>query len=238
MNIDERFILAVREYPFLYDAADPGYHDIRQKDKAWQQISESFQGWSAEECRKRWIALRDSFRKSYKKRRRGQVAKQRPWKYESAMSFIISHLTDRNYSNLTIESGESTDSSCNIAPLFDIIDGAGNQREEHVKIERIETIEECNEIPNAASGITSYTAGTSDPPRSSLHPPVAQSLQEDLHDRKRSSEVYEDALCAFFKAMEKTVRTFSVPMQIEIKGKISNLINEYELKNYRQQVPE
>ncbi|GLH02750.1 Uncharacterized protein GBIM_08730 [Gryllus bimaculatus] len=162
MNIDERFILAVREYPFLYDTADPGYHDNRKKDKAWQQISESFQGWSA-----------------------------------------------------------------------------GNQREEHIKIERIETTEECNEIPNAASGITSYTAGTSDPPRSSLHPPVAQSLQEDLHDRKRSSEVYEeDALCAFFKAMEKTVRTFSVPMQIEIKGKISNLINEYELKNYRQQVPE
>lgn len=42
MNTDELLIESVREYPFLYDVSDPGYHDNRKKDNAWQRISEKF----------------------------------------------------------------------------------------------------------------------------------------------------------------------------------------------------
>lgn len=43
-----------------------------------------------------------------------------------------------------------------------------------------------------------------------------------------------DALCAFFKAT-KQVKVFTVPLQIEIRNKISNLGNKYEIQNYNTQ---
>ncbi|KAF5272901.1 hypothetical protein FQA39_LY07667 [Lamprigera yunnana] len=42
---EELLIESVREYTFLYDPSDAGYHDNKKKDNAWTQISKKFEGW-------------------------------------------------------------------------------------------------------------------------------------------------------------------------------------------------
>ncbi|KAF5283852.1 hypothetical protein FQA39_LY04672 [Lamprigera yunnana] len=46
-------IESVREYTFLYDPSDAGYHDNKKKDNAWIHISEKFEGWPAKFSSKR-----------------------------------------------------------------------------------------------------------------------------------------------------------------------------------------
>ncbi|KAF7383862.1 hypothetical protein HZH68_014619 [Vespula germanica] len=249
MNTDELLIESVREYPFLYDVSDPRYHDNRKKDNAWQRISEKFDSSTAIICRKRWIALRDSFRKVYKKRRNmsGEAAKQkRPWKYENIISFIIPHIGERNQiTNLTLNFEESNDSVSQTVSLDDSDINIGDIKKE-IEIapqglqqsndQSQQTI--LNKRKSLSNKLTSRTSTEKDNDKDNAHSSVVQTLQDNFESKKNNSNEYgvqTDPLTAFFKAMEETVRTFSLPIQIEIKGKIAGLVNEYELKNYQMQ---
>ncbi|XP_028146890.2 transcription factor Adf-1-like [Diabrotica virgifera virgifera] len=253
--MDELLIESVREYPFLYDASEPGYHDSKKKDNAWVQISENFDQWTADDCRKKWIALRDSFRKAYRKRRTtsGQAAKQiRPWKFEKVMSFIIPYIAERHQiSNLARDSESSNtsyidadtevevdnlekDSECE--PIED--DGTVENSQQVTDDDMISKLNTSHKVSTVASKKKHSAVKNVAVPLQSP-PPVAQVLQEYLQARKNKTETIaterSDALSSFFKAMEQTVRTFSLPLQIEIKGIISNLVTDYELRNYNFQ---
>ncbi|KAL2737670.1 transcription factor Adf-1-like [Vespula squamosa] len=269
MNTDELLIESVREYPFLYDVSDPGYHDNRKKDNAWQRISEKFNSstvffngiWDsifqirliisrhAIICRKRWIALRDSFRKVYKKRRNmsGEAAKQkRPWKYENIISFIIPHIGERNQiTNLTFNFEESNDSVSQTVSLDDSDINISDIKKEMEIAPQI-GLQQSNDQSQqttlnkrkSLSNVTVRTPIEKDNDKGNAHLSIAQTLQDNFESKKNNSNEYgvqTDPLTAFFKAMEETVRTFSLPIQIEIKGKIAGLVNEYELKNYQMQ---
>lgn len=66
--------------------------------------------------------------------------------------------------------------------------------------------------------------------------PMSEVLQKYFEDKKQSRlEKKADHLRKFFDSIEETVRTFSPLLQIELKSKISNLVNEYEFKNYMDQ---
>ncbi|XP_047366751.1 uncharacterized protein LOC124955812 [Vespa velutina] len=246
MNTDELLIESVREYPFLYDVSDPGYHDNRKKDNAWQRISEKFDSSTAIICRKRWIALRDSFRKVYKKRRNmsGEAAKQkRPWKYENIISFIIPHIGERNQvSNLTLNFEESNDSISQTISLEDSDINVGDiKKEMEIAPQGVQQSNDQSQqtILNkrkSLSKVTSRTPIEKDNDKDANHSSIGQMPQDNFESKKNNEFVARtDPLTAFFKAMEETVRTFSLPIQIEIKGKIAGLVNEYELKNYQMQ---
>uniref|UniRef100_A0A6P7GL85 Uncharacterized protein LOC114339527 n=1 Tax=Diabrotica virgifera virgifera TaxID=50390 RepID=A0A6P7GL85_DIAVI len=254
--MEELLIESVREYPFLYDASDSSYHDNKKRDNAWVQISENFDQWTADDCRKKWISLRDSFRKAYRKRRTtsGQAAKQiRPWKFETVMSFIIPHIAERNQTSNLARDSESSNTSYTDADIKVEVDNLeiDSVREPIEYDETVEKSQQVNDDDVISNLNTSHKVTTAankkkhsavknvDVP---LHspPPVAQVLQEyHLQARKNKTETTaiekSDALCSFFKAMEQTVRTFSLPLQIEIKGIISSLVTEYELRNYNLQ---
>ncbi|XP_035740651.1 uncharacterized protein LOC118449783 [Vespa mandarinia] len=246
MNTDELLIESVREYPFLYDVSDPGYHDNRKKDNAWQRISEKFDSSTAIICRKRWIALRDSFRKVYKKRRNmsGEAAKlKRPWKYENIISFIIPHIGERNQvSNLTLNFEESNDSISQTISLEDSDINVGDiKKEMEIAPQGVQQSNDQSQqtIINkrkSLSKVTSRTPIEKDNDKDANHSSIGQMPQDNFESKKNNEFVAQtDPLTAFFKAMEETVRTFSLPIQIEIKGKIAGLVNEYELKNYQMQ---
>ncbi|XP_046828886.1 uncharacterized protein LOC124428645 [Vespa crabro] len=246
MNTDELLIESVREYPFLYDVSDPGYHDNRKKDNAWQRISEKFDSSTAIICRKRWIALRDSFRKVYKKRRNmsGEAAKQkRPWKYENIISFIIPHIGERNQvSNLTLNFEESNDSISQTISLEDSDINVGDiKKEMEIAPQGVQQSNDQSQqtILNkrkSLSKVTSRTPIEKDNDKDANHSSIGEMPQDNFESKKNNEFVAQtDPLISFFKAMEETVRTFSLPIQIEIKGKIAGLVNEYELKNYQMQ---
>lgn len=214
------------------------------------------------DCRKRWFQLRDCFRKAYQKRINtpdGQTAKKtRPWRYESVMEFIIPHMAERKqFSSNDVESDESIDSFRQQQYTFD---GAEGETEESQDVQtqlaegRItpqRTTEEnsafpgssqCNKTrsightPSIVKCNNSRSFNNREKDKYKRQPVVSTDLQEYLYTTKdeEAATVDDDVLATFFKAMEKTVRTFSIPLQIETKRKISNLINDCELKNYME----
>ncbi|KAF5286310.1 hypothetical protein FQA39_LY04208 [Lamprigera yunnana] len=148
---EELSIKSIREYIFLYDPSDAGYHENKKKDNAWTQISEKYEGWTEQ--------------------------------------------------------------------------GGIDINKDH---------EDANKYEHQINDeLVPKRKGTSKVTRN-VTTPVAQVLQEYLQT-KNNTKTEGDAIEAFFKAMEQTVRTFPLPLQIDIKGKISNLDNEYEVKNYNTQ---
>lgn len=41
MNLDERLIIEVQQYPGLYDQTSPDYRDLRKKETMWQAVADS-----------------------------------------------------------------------------------------------------------------------------------------------------------------------------------------------------
>lgn len=63
---------------------------------------------------------------------------------------------------------------------------------------------------------------------------IVQNYFEKKLASKKPPLQEKDHIKKFFEAMEETVRTFEPHLQIEIKGKISALVTEYELKNFHE----
>ncbi|XP_035998120.1 uncharacterized protein LOC105939494 isoform X3 [Fundulus heteroclitus] len=94
---EERLIVQVENNSILYDAAHPFYKDNNRKDITWAEIA-TMLGGTAEQCKTKWRALRDSFVKCRKKGTlpsgsAGGTTKE--WKFEKNMSFLIPYLQPR-----------------------------------------------------------------------------------------------------------------------------------------------
>lgn len=160
----------------------------------------------------------------------------RPWKYENTMSFIIPYIEERPMkSNLLLDSENSIESISHIGKEAHEATDEAHEAQEHEATDEpveLETPPKKNKLPKLTGrNATNKSTNNTDPT-------VGQVLQDYLHSKRnrvKETSTPTDALGAFFKAMEGTVRSFSVPLQIDIKGKISNLVNEYELKNYEAQ---
>lgn len=156
------------------------------------------------------------------------------------MSFIIPHIAERTQiSNLTVDEGSNVSDTETENPEKDDDTLDINKDQEVALKEGQEVNDAVEDAPKRKlahkSGrmVKNSVVPTNSPPQ------VAQVLQDYLKTKKNKTEessvTSDDALCYFFKAMEKTVRNFNLPLQIEIKGKISNLVNEFELRNYNMQ---
>ncbi|XP_046659345.1 transcription factor Adf-1-like [Homalodisca vitripennis] len=244
---DELLIELVKAHPFLYDPNDPDYHDNRRRERTWYEISENLESFTAADCRRRWIQLRDSYRKTLQKKIRtpGEGSK-RPWKYETIMKFILPHMIERKrLPNPDHESDESVDSASQQQILEDgvLLVEESLEESQDVKYQPEVPLHDDTRTPRlkvdlsrdrSRSPVEGSKAKNSTKPakRNSLSTILQRYVHSKTNRRDESDLVDDDALSSFFKAMEKTVRNFSAPMQIEVKGKIANLVNEYELKDY------
>ncbi|KAG8318242.1 hypothetical protein J6590_006556 [Homalodisca vitripennis] len=199
------------------------------------------------DCRRRWIQLRDSYRKTLQKKIRtpGEGSK-RPWKYETIMKFILPHMIERKrLPNPDHESDESVDSASQQQILEDgvLLVEESLEESQDVKYQPEVPLHDDTRTPRlkvdlsrdrSRSPVEGSKAKNSTKPakRNSLSTILQRYVHSKTNRRDESDLVDDDALSSFFKAMEKTVRNFSAPMQIEVKGKIANLVNEYELKDY------
>lgn len=177
----------------------------------------------------------------------GEAAKQkRPWKYENIISFIIPHIGERNQiTNLTRNFEESNDSVSQTVSLDDSDINVSDIKKE-MEIASLglqQSNDQSQQQTNlnkrkSLSKVTGRNLNEKDNDKDINRSSVAQTPQDNFESKKNNSNEFvgqTDPLTAFFKAMEETVRTFSLPIQIEIKGKIAGLVNEYELKNYQVQ---
>jgi hypothetical protein len=180
---------------------------------------------SAAECKKKWTSLRDNFRKAIKKRqtKSGQRAKtNRPWKYETNMNFLVPFIGEREQKSNLPNEPEDLSSTSDVDEETAFSHDANSSLNITVPTSSPTLLDSQDSTPS--------TCGAGGCRRRQQLPPMAQVLQNYFYSKKSKLEK-SDHLRKFFDAMEETVRTFRPELQIEIKGKISALVTEYELKN-------
>uniref|UniRef100_A0A7N6BY59 Uncharacterized protein n=1 Tax=Anabas testudineus TaxID=64144 RepID=A0A7N6BY59_ANATE len=83
-------ILAVFNYPELYNVTLPNYRCTESRASAWRNISIAL-GLSSEECKRKWKNMRDRYlkevRMEIKSKKQGEIVPSR-WKYRQLMNFI------------------------------------------------------------------------------------------------------------------------------------------------------
>ncbi|XP_013859210.1 transcription factor Adf-1 [Austrofundulus limnaeus] len=88
--MDDKLILAVFNYPELYNVTLPNYRCTESRANAWRNISLSL-GLPSEACKRRWKNLRDRYlkevRTELKSKKQGEMV-QSKWKYRQLMNFI------------------------------------------------------------------------------------------------------------------------------------------------------
>ncbi|XP_042365853.1 uncharacterized protein LOC121960272 isoform X1 [Plectropomus leopardus] len=88
--MDEKLILAVFNYPELYNVTLPNYRCTESRANAWRNISIVL-GLPSEECKRKWKNMRDRYlkevRMEIKSKKQGEIVQSR-WKYRQLMNFI------------------------------------------------------------------------------------------------------------------------------------------------------
>ncbi|XP_016952246.1 uncharacterized protein LOC108026062 [Drosophila biarmipes] len=113
---EEKLILLVQQYSFLYDVSESKYNNTIARENAWEDIGHMLDC-SAKECKTRWKNLRDSYQKAIKTRRTksGKAAmKRKPWRFEKEMSFMANFLESGRglKSNIKEDNLESDNDDC------------------------------------------------------------------------------------------------------------------------------
>lgn len=154
----------------------------------------------------------------------GQAAtSHKPVKFEEALSFLVPYIGERNQrSNIVIEENEE-----DVDELTEI----QNMDDEAVS-PGINSSSSRGATPTPPSSVCS--SGSMIGPKQRPH--MATVLKNYFDKKTATPKQPKDHLKRFFEAMEETVRTFDPALQIEIKGKISQMVNDYELKNLHQQI--
>uniref|UniRef100_A0A8D2ZHI0 Transcription factor Adf-1-like n=1 Tax=Scophthalmus maximus TaxID=52904 RepID=A0A8D2ZHI0_SCOMX len=88
--MDDKLILAVFNYPELYNVTLPNYRCTESRANAWRNISMVL-GLPSDECKRKWKNMRDRYlkevRMEIKSKKQGEVVQSR-WKYRQLMNFI------------------------------------------------------------------------------------------------------------------------------------------------------
>ncbi|KPP62202.1 hypothetical protein Z043_119624 [Scleropages formosus] len=100
MEVEERLIAAVSDYPELYNSTLSSYKDPERKAHAWRAVSLQVE-LPEEDCRKKWKSLRDVFIKDKRseQRRRASGGTHRSWKYRRQMAFLTPFIQSRSSSS-------------------------------------------------------------------------------------------------------------------------------------------
>ncbi|KAM4719814.1 uncharacterized protein FYW61_015502 [Anableps anableps] len=88
--MEDKLILAVFNYPELYNVTLPNYRCTESRINAWRNISLAL-GYPSHECKRKWKNLRDRYlkevRMELKGKKQGEFV-QSKWKYRQLMNFI------------------------------------------------------------------------------------------------------------------------------------------------------
>uniref|UniRef100_A0A3Q3IQR8 MADF domain-containing protein n=1 Tax=Monopterus albus TaxID=43700 RepID=A0A3Q3IQR8_MONAL len=92
LKMDDKLILAVFNYPELYNVTLPNYRCTESRINAWRSISNAMGlPCKSEECKRKWKNMRDRYlkevRMEIKSKKQGDLVQSR-WKYRQLMNFI------------------------------------------------------------------------------------------------------------------------------------------------------
>ncbi|XP_046420543.1 uncharacterized protein LOC124179819 [Neodiprion fabricii] len=234
---EETLILLIQPYTELYDMSDPKYSNQQRKDQCWEDIAKAMKE-TPEDCKLAWRRLRDSFRKAKKIRQSksgAAASKKRPWRFEQQMAFLAPYMSEReSRSNISeaLSTPESQPSSIDEEPS-NISDGDENDNDSssmnNHNINASNTAS-CSSV-TTESALFRKTAVKKDTVAISPPSDVAGVLLKYLQDKpKKTNEEAAGPINKFFSAMAETVKTFPKHFQVEVKSKVFQLVNDYEMR--------
>ncbi|XP_068190547.1 uncharacterized protein [Antennarius striatus] len=96
--MDDKLILAVFNYPELYNVTLPNYRCTESRANAWRNISMDL-GLPSDECKRKWKNMRDRYlkevRMEIKSKKQGEIVQSR-WKHRQLMNFIAPYAGSRS----------------------------------------------------------------------------------------------------------------------------------------------
>ncbi|XP_072400643.1 uncharacterized protein [Diabrotica undecimpunctata] len=233
---EEKLIILVSGYKELYDLGDKNYSNQERKNNCWNEISDHMkQPILVSDCKERWTRLRDNYRKAlkFRKGKSGDAAtKLKPYKFEKEMAFLKPFMQDREQKSNLVE----------IASIFNSSDPVYEDEEGNDHIEDSDNVSESTEsrelTPTLSTGTTIRRRTATFIPRKRKHTQIMQptnsvaSVLEKYLESTAAANASSggNSLRQFFIAMADTTQSFQPALQIEVKSKIFNIVQQAELK--------
>ncbi|KAJ8393927.1 hypothetical protein AAFF_G00054600 [Aldrovandia affinis] len=108
--MEEKLILAVYEYPELYNSTLPIYRNIDRKADAWRNIG-ALVGLSGDEAKRKWKNLRDRYIKEMKADRTRvatEAGVQKQWRFQHFLDFLKPFVRDRQHRLSGLQEGQDS----------------------------------------------------------------------------------------------------------------------------------
>jgi hypothetical protein len=177
-------------------------------------------------CRERWKRLRDNHRKALRLRqaKSGQGAsKIKAPKFEKELTFLVPYICDEEIRESKIYSPSNLTQD----------EKSSDNMDSHGTVDNNDAAHSSITDTTAPASSHACTDCVQKNQRKRTHSPEefsAPVLQEYSRPKQKNQSSSEDTLTDFFICMAQTVKTFPLTDQIEIKGKLFQMVNSVEMR--------
>ncbi|KPI97208.1 hypothetical protein RR46_09115 [Papilio xuthus] len=215
-----QLIAIVQGYEELYNFNHPDYSNHQRRDIIWDEIGKRLKQ-KGNVCKERWTRIRDNYRKALnlRKTKSGQAAsKIKPPKFSQELAFLAPYVND--------DEEQQTD----LSPVY-----VNNNDESQFEAQSDSNSIHHNELTDTPNPLIIESAtssrildrNSSCAPSQELHTPE---VLQDYLARAEQNRNENDPLLHFFISMAKTVKTFPLQDQIQIKAQLFEIVNSVEMR--------
>lgn len=194
---------------------------------------------TAEQCKKKWINLRDAFRRKVKQNKKCGQVNNKKWIFEDEMSFLIPFLKDRSTNNVqSVEWYLNDDSAVGSPTSQDTnTEDFSESPPDKIQIKSLETQTTENTISAPQTHDQSTKKGIKR--KNEENNTSASAVLKYLIDQFQSEswkgiQEGNEANKYFFQSIAKTVNTFSPINQNIIKSQIFSIVSQMELSELQE----
>nr|XP_018903473.1 PREDICTED: transcription factor Adf-1-like isoform X2 [Bemisia tabaci] len=218
--------------PALYDSKLAEYKNRTIRDKTWEEIGKTLYR-SAEECKKRWKTIRDTYMRHKKRVATGAArnVKVPKWALQDAVSFLET-IDYKRKSRIASDEDNTADGQ---PPTDCTVLGNYLQQGLH-RISNNQILAAHGHFPIDAHNMSTTSPQLRCKIDNKNNTDLLVNLsthrgEEDQSYYKQSHEPPEHIIDSFFRTVASTVKSFNPRLQIEAKNQIFKIVSTLEMKN-------
>ncbi|XP_072389896.1 uncharacterized protein [Diabrotica undecimpunctata] len=230
-------IECVKKFPVLYDQAEEEYRNADYKEHIWKKIAKELnvEG-QTEECKKKWNGIRDSLRRARQKRRTksGQMATSTGrYRFEAHLNFLVPHLAQRKSLKKVPDKEDENDAI--IQHINDSHQMNSIQESQQLPENIIGDEYEEMSMPLSAKRRRKFPTEMKSQ-ESAKSQPMAYLLDEKEAEKSQAQNQTDEQhhVDIFLAGIALSLKSLDPIRLLQVKGKIFNLVQEYELQQLRE----
>lgn len=241
---DEKLVEIVAKYPSLYDKQNSIYKRQVVKDNAWKEIAEHL-GRSAEDCKKRWRNIRDTYKRRIRKEKSiySSSSRAKKWALAEMLSFLhnvenkrssgpISNIGSGSINNNDVDDSSNLDYENSDAGINE----SGDVFQDFPSSETIQNDKDnSSEHYNKRNSKPSMGFSRQSSMRKKLNEKILKLMEELVSERNDILKVIcqreEDSVDLFYRSVAMSVKQLRSELINEAKIKTLQLLFELEKRN-------